>query len=221
MCSRCELLVAAEQVRQLLLDPGVAREFERLKKDNEAKAAEIKALKEELQAVGFSQESKAGRMLMLKCRALQVLLCGAVVRAGQHAEGPALTACDARCRRRMRRWARSWPRAKCMAWSSRCAAAGEHAQLACSSCKSSRSSEGSSTACVHVHLFDCGPGMQVALAKGFVDDMRARFLELDDHAHALHGENEDLCREVTGSLLQEVPISDTSAADSKGVSPNL
>ena len=40
--------------------------------DNEAKAAEIKALKEELQAVGFSQESKAGRMLMLKCRALQV-----------------------------------------------------------------------------------------------------------------------------------------------------
>ena len=64
--------VCRGQVRQLLLDPGVAREFERLKKDNEAKATEMKALKEELQAVGFSQESKAGRMLMLKCRALQV-----------------------------------------------------------------------------------------------------------------------------------------------------
>ena len=61
-------------MRQLLLDPGVAREFERLKRDNEAKAAEIKSLKEELQAVGFSQESRAGRMLMAKCRDLQVLL---------------------------------------------------------------------------------------------------------------------------------------------------
>lgn len=60
------------QVRQLLLDPAVAREFERLRRDAEAKAQEVKALQEELQAVGFSQESKAGRMLMAKCRALQV-----------------------------------------------------------------------------------------------------------------------------------------------------
>lgn len=59
-------------MRQLLLDPAVAREFERLRKDAEAKAKEVKALQEELQAVGFSQESKAGRMLMAKCRALQV-----------------------------------------------------------------------------------------------------------------------------------------------------
>ena len=60
------------QVRQLLLDPAVAREFERLRKETETKAKEVKALQQELQAVGFSQESKAGRMLMTKCRALQV-----------------------------------------------------------------------------------------------------------------------------------------------------
>ena len=37
----------------------------------EGKAKEVKGLQEELQAVQFSQESKAGRMLMAKCRALQ------------------------------------------------------------------------------------------------------------------------------------------------------
>ena len=35
-------------------------------------ALETKSLQEELQAVQFSQDSKAGRMLMAKCRALQV-----------------------------------------------------------------------------------------------------------------------------------------------------
>ena len=60
------------QVRHLLLDPAVKREFERLQSEVEAKAREAKGLQEELQAVHFSQDSKSGRMLMAKCRALQV-----------------------------------------------------------------------------------------------------------------------------------------------------
>ena len=38
--------------------------------------------------------------------------------------------------------------------------------------------------------------VQVALAKGFVDDMRARYVELEDHTHQLHAEAEQLCRQV-------------------------
>ena len=60
------------QARQLLTDPAVAREFARLREEAEAKAQEVRRLQEELQAVNFSQESKAGRLLMAKCRALQV-----------------------------------------------------------------------------------------------------------------------------------------------------
>lgn len=60
------------QARQLLTDPAVAREFERLRGVAEVKAQEVRKLQEELQAVNFSQESKAGRLLMAKCRALQV-----------------------------------------------------------------------------------------------------------------------------------------------------
>jgi hypothetical protein len=60
------------QVRQLLLDPAVAREFERLRAEVEVKAAEVKSQQDELQAVNFSQESKTGRLLMAKCRSLQV-----------------------------------------------------------------------------------------------------------------------------------------------------
>ena len=48
------------------------REFERLRAEVEAKGREVKGLQEELQAVHFSQDSKSGRMLMAKCRALQV-----------------------------------------------------------------------------------------------------------------------------------------------------
>lgn len=59
------------QLRQVLLDPAVNREVGRLKAEAEAKARELKVAQEELQAVQFSQESKAGRMLMAKCRALQ------------------------------------------------------------------------------------------------------------------------------------------------------
>ena len=42
---------------------------------------------------------------------------------------------------------------------------------------------------------------QVALAKGFVDDMRARYLELEEHTQALNAEAEDLCRQVCSSGL--------------------
>jgi WTAP/Mum2p family len=60
------------QVRQLLLDPAVNREFGALRAEVEAKGREVKALQQELQAVNFSQDSKTGRMLMAKCRTLQV-----------------------------------------------------------------------------------------------------------------------------------------------------
>lgn len=62
------------QVKQLLLDPAVQKEFERMKAELEKAAKEMKTLQEELQAVQFSQDSKAGRMLMAKCRALQVIV---------------------------------------------------------------------------------------------------------------------------------------------------
>ncbi len=59
------------QARQLLMDPAVAREFGRLRGEAEAQAGEVRALREELQGTAFSQDSKAGRLLMAKCRALQ------------------------------------------------------------------------------------------------------------------------------------------------------
>lgn len=59
------------QVRQLLLDPAVYREFRKMRTDADAKAHEAKLLRQELQAVAFSQDSKTGRMLMAKCRTLQ------------------------------------------------------------------------------------------------------------------------------------------------------
>ena len=71
MTSFC-LFGAPLQARQLLLDPAVAAEFERLRGEAEAAAREARGLREELQAAHFSQESKAGRLLMAKCRALQV-----------------------------------------------------------------------------------------------------------------------------------------------------
>lgn len=40
---------------------------------------------------------------------------------------------------------------------------------------------------------------QVALSKTYVEDMRARYLELEDHAHALDAESEDLHQQVKGS----------------------
>ena len=60
------------QVRQLLLDPAVNHEFERILKALEDKTAEAKRLHEELKATNFQYESKQGRMLMAKCRTLTV-----------------------------------------------------------------------------------------------------------------------------------------------------
>ncbi len=68
----CYPAIRAPQVRQLLLDPSVNREFSRLRAELEEKAREVKGLQQELQAVNFSQDSKTGRMLMAKCRTLQV-----------------------------------------------------------------------------------------------------------------------------------------------------
>ena len=48
------------------------RQFDQTKREMEALAQDAKNLQEEVQAVQFSQDSKAGRMLMAKCRALQV-----------------------------------------------------------------------------------------------------------------------------------------------------
>ena len=48
------------------------REFGRLRAEVEDRGREVKHLQGELQAVAFSQESKTGRMLMAKCRTLQV-----------------------------------------------------------------------------------------------------------------------------------------------------
>ena len=60
------------QIEQLILDLAVQRQFDQTKKEMESMAMDAKSLQEELQAVQFSQDSKAGRMLMAKCRALQV-----------------------------------------------------------------------------------------------------------------------------------------------------
>ncbi|KAK9813270.1 hypothetical protein WJX72_011713 [[Myrmecia] bisecta] len=116
------------QVRQLLLDPAVAREFQRLREEVEGKAKEVKQLQEELQAVNFSQESKAGRMLMAKCRALQ----------------------------------------------------DENEEMG------RELSEGK------VHALE----RQVALAKGYVEDMRKNYVELEDHCHIMDEEAEELQQQV-------------------------
>lgn len=59
------------QVKQLLLDPAINREFQRLKSEVEDSHKEVRRVQEELEVVTFTQESKAGRQLMAKCRALQ------------------------------------------------------------------------------------------------------------------------------------------------------
>ncbi|KAG2442105.1 hypothetical protein HYH02_009594 [Chlamydomonas schloesseri] len=59
------------QLKQLMLDPAVAREFARLRAELEAAQAELATAREELTAVTFTQESKVGRQLMAKCRSLQ------------------------------------------------------------------------------------------------------------------------------------------------------
>ena len=72
------------QVRALLLDPAVNREFQRVHKALEDKTEEAKRLHEELQGTLFSQESKQGRMLVAKCRTLAV----------NHLRSPCCHACE-------------------------------------------------------------------------------------------------------------------------------
>ena len=43
---------------------------------------------------------------------------------------------------------------------------------------------------------------QVVLSKTFVEDMRARYIELEDHAHQLDGENEDLHQQASLPCFQ-------------------
>eukprot|EP00210_Caulerpa_lentillifera_P009254 g8821.t1 len=59
------------QVKQLLLDPAMNKEFTLLKNELESNQAEIRRLQGELDGVSFTQQSKAGRLLMAKCRKLQ------------------------------------------------------------------------------------------------------------------------------------------------------
>lgn len=61
-------------MRQLLLDPAVNHEFERILKALEEKTAEAKRLNQELNGTTFTYESKQGRMLMAKCKLLAVSL---------------------------------------------------------------------------------------------------------------------------------------------------
>lgn len=59
------------QMKQLVLDPAVNKEFQRLKQELEDERKEVKRLQEELEAVTFTQDSKTGRLLMNKCKSLQ------------------------------------------------------------------------------------------------------------------------------------------------------
>jgi pre-mRNA-splicing regulator WTAP len=59
------------QLKQLLLDPAINREFQRLKSELGETQKELKHVQEDLQAVNFTQESKTGRALMAKCKSLQ------------------------------------------------------------------------------------------------------------------------------------------------------
>ena len=58
------------QLKQLLLDPALNKEFSRLKAELESTQKELKHVQQELAATSFTQESKIGRQLMAKCRAL-------------------------------------------------------------------------------------------------------------------------------------------------------
>jgi len=130
------------QVGQLLLDPAVQRQFRGSLVEMEGMTAQAKALQDELQAVQFSQDSKAGRMLMAKCRALQVgVPCGLlwlwkqrvdVARRGGRQAGTAWrsslflevrwqeeTSLLCVGRTRTRRWGRRWRRERCTLWSAR------------------------------------------------------------------------------------------------------
>jgi len=58
------------QVRQLVLDPAVSKEFQRQQRELEERSRQVMQLKEDLDGVQFTQESKMGRALIQKCRLL-------------------------------------------------------------------------------------------------------------------------------------------------------
>ena len=58
------------QLKQLMLDPALNREFVRLRTELEASKMELRAAKVELAASTFSPESELGKKLVAKCRAL-------------------------------------------------------------------------------------------------------------------------------------------------------
>ena len=61
---------AARQASTLMLDPGTARELKRLTAALEAAREALKQKDEEIAALGFSKESKQGRLLMARFRTL-------------------------------------------------------------------------------------------------------------------------------------------------------
>eukprot|EP00803_Ostreobium_quekettii_P009691 evm.model.scf_1727.4 EVM.evm.TU.scf_1727.4 scf_1727:21339-24332(+) len=115
---------AVIQLKQLLLDPAVLKEFQHLRSEYEKSQAELKKAQQELEAVTFTQDSKAGRMLMAKCKTLQE----------------------------------------------------ENEEMG------RELSEG------RIHHLET----QLALAKNFADEMRRKYLELEEHCCALDEEAEDL-----------------------------
>lgn len=58
------------QLKQLMLDPALNREFVRLRSELEASKKELKAAQEELAAMAFNPDSKLGKQLVAKCRSL-------------------------------------------------------------------------------------------------------------------------------------------------------
>jgi hypothetical protein len=58
------------QLKQLMLDPALNREFVKLRSELEASRREVKAAQEELAAMAFNPDSKLGKQLVSKCRSL-------------------------------------------------------------------------------------------------------------------------------------------------------
>lgn len=119
---------AVIQLKQLLLDPAVLKEFQYLRAELEESQRELKKVQQELEAVTFTQDSKAGRMLMAKCRTLQE----------------------------------------------------ENEEMG------RELSEG------RIHHLET----QLALAKNFAEEMRRKYLELEEHCCALDEEAEDLQQQL-------------------------
>ncbi|KAK1427661.1 hypothetical protein QVD17_16353 [Tagetes erecta] len=68
---RSQLKPLSMQARRLLLDPAIHEEFMRLKNLVEEKDKKVKELLDNVSAVNFTPQSKTGKNLMDKCKALQ------------------------------------------------------------------------------------------------------------------------------------------------------